>query len=139
MLTVSDLNLGSVDAVNYKTKEQKEYFSKILHRETYLEKVIRSDKYFLIGEKGTGKTSYAVFLHNSDYSNTLSRVVSLSQTDYRRFIALMSLGKFTVSSYVDIWRVILLLLVSDGIANRFPDSLLGFPKFNELRARTESC
>ena len=133
MLTVPELNLGSVDAINYKTKEQKEFFSKILHRETYLEQVIRANKYFLIGEKGTGKTSYAVFLHNSDYEDTLSRTVSLSQTDYRRFIALMAMGKFTVSSYVDIWKVILLLLVSDGIANRFPDTAFGFPKFRSLK------
>jgi hypothetical protein len=132
--SVPALNLGFVDAVNYKTREEKEFLSKILHREDYLEKILLKNKYFLIGEKGTGKTSYAVYLNNSDYNNTVSRVVSLTQTDYRRFVSLSGVGKFSISSYVDIWRVILLLLVADGIANRFPDNFLAFPKFKNLKA-----
>lgn len=54
MKTVPELELGSVDAVNYKTKSQKEFFSKIIHKEKYLEEILRPEKYFLIGEKGTG-------------------------------------------------------------------------------------
>ena len=133
MLTVPQLNLGSIDAVNYKTKEDKEFFAKILFREDYLGQVLERKKYFLIGEKGTGKTSYSVFLHNSDYQETLSRTVSLTQTDYRRFISMTDQGKFGVSSYVDIWKVILLLLVSDGIANRFADNAFAFQKFKNLK------
>ncbi len=134
LITVPALNLGSIDAINYKTKDEKEFFSRILHRENYLEQVLQKKKYFLIGEKGTGKTSYAVFLNNSDYDNTLSRIVSLTQTEYRRFVALKQDGRFTVSSYVEIWKVILLLLISDGVSNRFSDTVFGFPKFHELKS-----
>lgn len=97
MLEVPQLNLGSIDAVNYKSKADKEFFSRILHKESYLEEILQRRKYFVIGEKGAGKTSYSVFLHNSEYNDTLSRAVSLTQTDYRRFIALKQAGKFTVS------------------------------------------
>lgn len=134
MLSVPELNLGSVDAINYKTREEKLFFSKILYREEYLEAILKKNKYFLIGEKGTGKTSYSVFLNNSDYSDTLSRIISLTQTDYRRFVALTNEGKFKVSSYVEIWKVILLLLTADGISDRFPNNTLGFPKFKQLKA-----
>jgi hypothetical protein len=133
MLDVTDLNLGSVDAINYKTKDEKEYFAKILYKENFLDEILIKKKYFLIGEKGTGKSSYSVFLHNSEYRDTLSRAISLTQTDYRRFASLTEQGKFSVSSYVEIWKVILLHLLSDGIANRFPDKILGFPRFKQLR------
>ena len=133
MLSVPELNLGSVDAINYKTRDQKEFFAKILYREEYLEKIILRNKYFLIGEKGTGKTSYAVFLNNSDYANTLSKIVSLTETDYRRFASLMEQGVISTSSYVDIWKVILLLLASDGVARSFTQAASAFPKFGALQ------
>lgn len=132
LLPVPRLNLGSIDAVNYRTKEDKDFFSKVLHRETFLHEIILRKKYFLIGEKGTGKTSYAVFLNNSEYENTLSRIVSLSETDYRRFLQLKLSGKFDISSFTDIWRVILLLLVSDGIQNRFKAGPFSTEKFDNL-------
>lgn len=134
MLSVAELNLGSIDAVNYKTKSEREFFSKIIYKENYLSDILERKKYFLIGEKGTGKSSYAVFLHNSEYQSTLSRAVSLSQTDYRRFISLQEMGKFNISSYVDIWKVILLLLVSDGISNRFKERAFQFSKFKKLKS-----
>lgn len=132
LLSVPRINLGSIDAVNYRSKEDKEFFAKILHRETFLHEVLEPKKYFLIGEKGTGKTSYAVFLNNSEYCDTLSRIVSLSETDYRRFLQLKAAGKFDISSFTDIWRVILLLLVSDGIKNRFGGGVLQSKKFQNL-------
>ncbi|MBK8631839.1 MAG: funZ protein [Sphingomonadales bacterium] len=133
MLSVPQLNLGSIDAINYKTKDEREFFAKIIYKEEFLHKILEKKKYFLIGEKGTGKSSYSVFLHNSDYRNTLSRAVSLSQTDYRRFISMSTMGKFNVSSNVDIWKVILLLLVSDGIYDRFGEKSLIFQKFKNLK------
>lgn len=45
----------------------------------------------------------------------------------------MSQGKFTVSSYVDIWRVILLLLGSQSIFEAFDEKALIFPKFKNLK------
>src|SRR5262249_22700687 len=113
-------------------KTEKEFLARILHREDYLEKILIKNKYFLIGEKGTGKTSYAVFLNNSDYSNTRSKVVSLSQTDYRRFIAMMQGGHYKISSYVDIWRVVLLLLSAESIRGLFKGKLDLFDKFRQL-------
>ena len=109
MLSVPELNLGSVDAINYKTRGEREFLAKILYREDYLEAILRRNKYFIIGEKGTGKTSYAVFLNNADYNDTLSVMVNLTQTDYRRFIALLNKNDFLVSSYVDVWSMLIRL------------------------------
>jgi hypothetical protein len=132
MKKVAELDFGSIDAVNYKSRDEKQFLSRIMYKEDYLEKILEKKRYFLIGEKGTGKTSYAVYLNNTDENNTLSQIISLSQTDYSRFINLNTLGKFPVSSYPEIWRVILLLLVSDSIAKKFPKTLFNFPKFKAI-------
>ena len=47
MLSVPELNLGSVDAINYKTRGEQEFLAKILCREDYLEAILRRNKYFI--------------------------------------------------------------------------------------------
>ena len=118
--------------MSYKSREEKEFISKILYKDRYLDEIMKPNKYFLIGEKGTGKTSFAVFLNNSDYNNTLSRITALSATDYQRFLKLKDVGKFNISSYVDIWKIILLLLVSHGIKDRFEEKVLKFSGFRSI-------
>src|SRR5687767_1815971 len=115
MLSIPELDFGSIDGVNYKQRSQKNILNKILYKEYYLDEIVRSDKYFIIGEKGTGKTSYAVYLENNRYENHRARVIELNGTDYQKFIGLKRSGKLSVSSYSDVWRVILLLLMSDTI------------------------
>src|SRR5271154_5901362 len=133
MLLVPDLNFGSIDAVSYRQRDQKELLRRILYREHYLNEILKPSKYFLIGEKGTGKTSYSVFLENGDYENTRARVIELNGTDYRKFIGLKEAGKLDFSSYSDIWAVILLLLISDAISSIEPRTILNFRKFMSLR------
>jgi hypothetical protein len=134
MLNVPSLNLGSVDAINYKTRGEHEFLAQILYREDYLESILKRQKYFLIGEKGTGKTAYAVFLNNADYNNTLSTVINLTENDYRHFVVLSQKNPSIVPYYVDVWRFILLLLVCNGIADKLSSAVSGYPKFSALKA-----
>ena len=139
MLKVPELNLGSIDAVNYKQRSQKEYLNKILYKEQFLELIMKENKYFIIGEKGTGKTSYATYAQNSPYhasgqaTEIQSKIVTLNETDYRKFVSLKNAGKFSVSTYVDVWKVILLLLVSDLVEEKGQRNLLNFRKFQALQ------
>jgi cold shock CspA family protein len=130
---VPDLNFGSIDAVSYRQREQKEFLQKTLYREHYLHQIMQSNKFFLIGEKGTGKTSYSVFLENADYENTRAKVIELNGTDYQKFIGLKESGRLSMSSYSDVWRVILLLLMSDTVATKGDENVFNFYKFNALR------
>lgn len=142
MLRVPDLDLGSIDAVNYKQRSQKEYLSRILYKEEFLDSIMRDSKYFIIGEKGTGKTSFATYAQNAPYRakgaevDIISKVVSLNETDYRKFISLKEAGKFSVSSYTDVWKVILLLLVSDLVSESGRKNLANFHLFNAVKTAT---
>lgn len=133
MLPVPEIDFGPIDAVNYRQRDNKNLLGKILYKEHFLDEIIKPSKYFLIGEKGTGKTSYSVYLENSDYENTRARVVELNGTDYQKFISMKRAGKLDVSTYTDAWKVILLLLMSDAIEDLAPENILNFHKFNALR------
>ena len=66
---ISELNLGFSDAQNYLQRGNKKMFSSVFVKNSYLEDLLQPHIYFLLGEKGTGKTAYATFLSNSEYKN----------------------------------------------------------------------
>ena len=70
MKHVLDLQLGYTDAENYRRPENKEMFNRVFIRNEHLDRLCQHAISFLIGEKGTGKTAYAVFLANNDYKAT---------------------------------------------------------------------
>lgn len=76
---------------------------------------MREDTYYLIGDKGTGKTAYSVFLENSEYQNTQSKVINLEATDYKIFLNLRKLGFLQLSDFSRIWKIILLLMTAESI------------------------
>lgn len=135
---IVELNIGSVDAINYSGRHDKDFLSRIFLRDSVLDRVLESKRYFLVGEKGTGKTAYATLLSNMEHKNTTSTIRSITGTDYQRFIKQKSLGHLQVSSFTDIWRVILLLLVSDNIRSSESRAILQSTKFQALKSATET-
>ncbi|QEX22516.1 FunZ protein [Hypericibacter adhaerens] len=133
MLPVPKLNLGSIDAINYKRRQDKEFLARVFLRDSFLETVLEDKKYFLIGEKGTGKTAYAVLLTNTEYRNTLSSIRNLTETDYTKFVYLKENGHLRVSDYVDTWKVILLLLSAHHLVEREGPNVLQYVKFKNLK------
>lgn len=61
MLPIAQLNFGFNDAENYKRRENKDLFSQIFVMTEDLDRVCEKSTFFLMGEKGTGKTAYAVY------------------------------------------------------------------------------
>lgn len=113
--TVGELNLGFSDAQNYTLRANKQMLSEVFVKNAYLTKLLRPNVYYLIGEKGTGKTAYAAFLSNSEYMGNRSSLKYISGTDYEKFYELKKRGQIDVSGYTDIWKTILLLLLSKSI------------------------
>lgn len=116
MKTISELNLGFSDAQNYTQKRNKKFFNDIFVKNHFLEKIIDSSTYFLIGEKGTGKTAYSVFLKNNNYKENKTILSFFSATDYEKFYSLKKKKELELTDYCGIWKVILLLLLSKSIA-----------------------
>jgi len=135
---ISQLNIGSVDAINYSGRQEKDFLSRVFLRDSVLDRVLESKRYFLIGEKGTGKTAYATLLSNTEHKNTASTIRSITGTDYQRFIKQKSLGHLQVSSFTDIWRVILLLLMADNVLSSEGGAILQSAKFLALKAAAKT-
>lgn len=120
MKTLDKLTFGFTDAENYRRRENKDLFNQIFLRTEALESLTAKSTFFLVGEKGTGKTAYAVYLTNypSDTKKYSHRFIR--ETDYTKFIALKSKNALGLSEYTDIWKVIILLIISGSIIENEP-------------------
>ena len=81
MLSVKDLQLGYSDALNYTQRQNKNMFNEVFVRNTFLDELTKQSSFFLIGEKGTGKTAYATYLCNNNYKDISATMSFLSTTD----------------------------------------------------------
>lgn len=97
MKTISELNLGFIDAENYSKRNNKKMFNDIFVKNAFLDKILEPNRYFLIGEKGTGKTAYSVFLGNNDYKNNKTILRFISSTEYERFYTLKKMKHLELS------------------------------------------
>ncbi len=117
MKNISELDFGYNDAANYlNSRKYSDFFTAVFVKDEKLDRLMRDDTYFLIGDKGTGKTAYAVFLENHEYQNTQSKVVNLSSTDYRIFLNLRKLNFLQLSDYARIWKIILFMIMAKQIS-----------------------
>lgn len=98
------------DALNYRSRNEKDLFNKIFLKTTDLQKCLSPSTYFLMGEKGAGKTAYAVYLENNPIQGHRAQVTTMTETQYKRFIELKKNGKLSYSDYANIWRSMLLFL-----------------------------
>lgn len=115
MKNIEELDFGFADAQNYKMRENKELFNQVFIKNDYLDALCKSNVSFLIGEKGTGKTAYAVYMANSDYKNNRSEIKYIRETEYRKFITLKEEKHLQLSDYSNIWKVIIYLLLCQKI------------------------
>jgi hypothetical protein len=134
MLKIPDLDFGFNDAENYKRSENRNFLNKVFFRTEELDKLCERNTFFLVGEKGTGKTAYAVYLSNNDYKQTLSTIKYIRETDYQKFVQMKKREHLTLSDYVDIWKVIIYLLLSKNINENEPVGFLDYPKSIKFRS-----
>ena len=98
------------DATNYRGRASKEFFRSLFLKTDELERCLSPNVYFLMGEKGAGKTAYAVYLENNETNNHRCKLTTMTETQYKRFIELKKQKKLTYSDYANIWRSMLLFL-----------------------------
>jgi hypothetical protein len=115
MKKINELNLGYGDAENYQKRENKDLFNRIFVRDFSLDKLLYPSTYFLIGEKGTGKTAYSVFLANNEFKDTKSQIKYIRETDYQKFVSMKRDKHLQLSDYSSIWKVIIFLIMSQNI------------------------
>ena len=111
MKKINDLQTGYIDAQNYSQRVNKEFFNQIFVKGDFLDKLCSPNISFLIGEKGTGKTAYAIYLSNNEYRNIRATTKFITNTDYYKFLKLKQDKYLQLSNFEDIWKVIILSLI----------------------------
>ena len=135
MIPFTQLNVGFVNAENYRKRENKELLAKYFVRDAFLEKLLDHSVYFLVGEKGTGKTAYSTYLRNNTYKLKKAFTYDVRQTEYQKFLELKKAGHLPLSQYSEVWRTLLLILAATSIleASGTPDFLKRFTKLGSLK------
>ncbi len=134
MKQIPMLGLGFRDAENYRRKEEKEFFSRIFIRTPELDHLCEPSTFFLLGEKGTGKTAYAVFMSIMEYKNNSASLKYIRETDYQKFVEMRVSKHLSLSDYTSIWKVIIYLLLAQQIRDKESKNPLfkTFLKFDKL-------
>lgn len=116
--SLQELKAPFNDAVNYRTRPEKEFFKKIFLKTDELTECLKPAIYFIIGEKGSGKTAYAAYLESNSIDGTRCKLTTMTESQYKRFIALKRDGKLAYSDYVNIWRPMLLHMTCQSIVDK---------------------
>lgn len=132
MKPYKELNLGFGDAENYIKRENKELLNRYFIRNDELYEVLKPNKYFLVGDKGTGKTAYSLYLANNDFANTSSYLNYIRETEYVKFIKLKHDKQLTLTEYTNIWKVLIYLLLSQRIQKNEKEATI-FSKFSKFK------
>lgn len=139
MKPVKELELGYADAENYKRRENKELLNKIFIRDSHLDDLCQPNISFLIGEKGTGKTAYSIYLSNNNYKENTASTRYVRETEYQKFISLKKEKHLALSDFSSIWKVILYLLIAKQVQDQEGaiSKLLNYTKFASLNAAVD--
>ena len=133
MKKIVDLSLGYADAVSYRRSENRDFLNRVFIRNRHLDRLCQPDISFLVGEKGTGKTAYAVYLTNNDYNETLATNRFLRETDYVKFMTLKRQNFLDLSDYTSIWKVIIYVLLSEQLKSREIGLIGQFTRFRNVQ------
>jgi len=121
MKTLSQLNFGYTDAQNYLDGQPSLHFKNCFLADQHLTQLKDRKVYFLIGEKGTGKTAYAAYLSQYSESTYNGSTVFVQPTDYYNLVSMqLRLGDRTVADYSDAWQLALLTAFFHRTNTLFP-------------------
>jgi hypothetical protein len=90
MKAIGDLSFGFNDAREYLSPESKPLLEKFFLADDNLSALVQPQRYFLIGEKGTGKTAYAAYVSTCKYQRYVGHTTFIQDTDY---LTMRSLGE----------------------------------------------
>lgn len=135
MKSIGELTFGYRDAENYRRRENKEFLNRCFVHTPSLDELLDPGRYFLVGEKGTGKTAYAVYLANNNFHENAASLKFIRETEYQKFLQLKKDKNLVLSDYTNIWKKILCILLAESVAAKEgSDSFwAAFGKFRNLK------
>ncbi|MGD0027220.1 MAG: hypothetical protein ABSC37_21785 [Xanthobacteraceae bacterium] len=120
---MSELRFGFIDAERYLRNPDdplSELFRKSFYKSTHLERAVNPDIYFLLGEKGTGKTAYAVYASLYMKNEYRADCEFFDKNDFTRFVQVADKLGVEKSQYSSMWVFIFMILLIQKLENTLP-------------------
>lgn len=109
MKPIDALSFGFSDASAYLAPESRALLKKFFLQDENLDELLQHQRFFLIGEKGTGKTAYAAFLSTCGFKTFVGHTAFVADTDYLTMHALAQRHGFNAHDQVANWEMIFLI------------------------------
>lgn len=129
-----DIDIPFDEAENYFKPNNREKLNRLFYKDQNFNKLLLDTTYYLIGEKGSGKTTYCAYFCNNIINNTRSKRYAISVDDYNKIIQMKKEGKLNYTHYVTLWKAILLTKLLATIE----DSELGLFNVNAIKRIRET-
>ncbi len=110
-----DIDIPFDEAENYFKPNNKEKLNRLFYKDKNYNKLLRDTTYYLIGEKGSGKTTYCAYFCNNTINNTKSKRYLLTVDDYNKILKMKKEGKLNYTHYITLWKAILLTKLLSSI------------------------
>lgn len=134
---IKELDTVVSDAYNVyfgKDKRTKDLFNRIFVADKFYEKIKKRDTYFIIGEKGSGKTAYAAYYCNNE-SKTISKLSMVDEDIFSRFIGMKISDELRATSYKKIWKNIIYFMLFHELYCQLDSSLISRIQYRKILKR----
>lgn len=126
----SELFLKCHDASVFQEKNNFDTLSRVYFDNNHSNQILDQDQYFIIGEKGTGKTIIAQYLSNIRRDKNCS-IVDFSTIDFETFRRLSNDGYLKYIQADQLWQVLLMALAAELVVSK-EEGILSSLKFKAL-------
>lgn len=114
-MSYTDIEIPFDEAENYFKPNNREKLNKLFYKDGNYNKLLQDTTYYLIGEKGSGKTTYCAYFCNNTINNTRSKRYLLTVDDYNKILKMKKEGKLNYTHYITLWKAILLTKLLSSI------------------------
>lgn len=134
MKPINKLQQIKGDAYEYYNFDSKteNLFEKIFLVDEIMYEIKSPDKYFIIGEKGSGKTAYAVYLSTHPTSKLKSKIKLVENTVYDKFVTMKQNKSLDMSTYKDIWITMIYLILCEEIKELLQNNPLQYHRYKSI-------
>lgn len=111
-----DIEFPYDEAENYLKPGNKKKINCFFYKGNVYDKIKKDTTYYLVGDKGSGKTAYSVYFCNNQIEGGIkSRFYSISVDDYNKIIQMKADGKLDYTHYITLWKAIILIKLCSSL------------------------
>lgn len=116
---VSELRTLSTNADDFnqpRNSSDEKLFDKVFLKNEFYDLISNQNTYFIVGEKGSGKTAYAVYYCNNKKKG-IAELNRVPPQMFYKFIGLKQRGQLENTPYHEIWENVIMMMILSYIKN----------------------